>query len=409
MSFYRDKQIRGYGLFLFLFSFLLLSMLSAFHIIQRNQMKALYIAQNERIVSALLEQGVSKEVAANALMSTKTSEAGKNLLDMVGVHAQAANDALPVFSEFQQSLFWVSISIAVFLIFLLFSGTALFFGKRKKLYVQANQVIDNYIGGDFSEHLPQNGEGAVFQLFSAIERLATMLQSKNEMEHQTKEFLKNTISDISHQFKTPLAALAMYQEIIESEPDNIETVKAFSSKIGTSLSRMEQLIQSMLKITRLDAGNIIFEKKSHLVEEIVRDSINELTTRAKNENKKILITGDFEEQLICDRQWTSEAIGNIVKNALDHTGAGGTIRITWEHTPVMLRILISDDGDGIAPADIYHIWKRFYRSKYTLKTAGIGLGLPLAKSIVEGQGGTISVRSTLGQGTIFTLSFLTES
>lgn len=409
MSFYRDKQIRGYGLFLVLFSVLLLSMLSVLHIIQRNQIKALYIAQNERIVSSLLEQGVSKEVAANALINIKTSEVGKNLLDMIGVHAQAANDTLPVFSEFQQSLFGVSIGIAVFLIFLLFSGAALFFGKRKKLYMQANQVIDNYIGGDFSAHLPQNGEGAVFQLFSSIERLSTMLQSKNEMEHQTKEFLKNTISDISHQFKTPLAALAMYQEIIESEPDNIETVKEFSSKIGTSLSRMEQLIQSMLKITRLDAGNIIFEKKSYLVEKVVRDSINELTTRAKNENKNILITGDFEEQFICDRQWTSEAIGNIVKNALDHTDAGGTIGITWEHTPAMLRILISDDGDGIAPEDIYHIWKRFYRSKYTLKTAGIGLGLPLAKSIVEGQGGTISVRSTLGQGTIFTLSFLTGS
>lgn len=109
-------------------------------------------------------------------------------------------------------------------------------------------------------------------------------------------------------------------------------------------------------------------------------------------------------------EWTSEAIGNIVKNALDHTGSGGVIRITWEQTPAMVRISVTDNGDGIAPEDIYHIFKRFYRSKNikNMKTTGIGLGLPLAKSIVEGQGGVISVQSERHHGTTFTLSFLTE-
>ena len=137
-------------------------------------------------------------------------------------------------------------------------------------------------------------------------------------------------------------------------------------------------------------------------------SINELTTRAKNENKEIQIEGDDEQQLICDLDWTSEAIGNIVKNALDHTQDGGIIRIIWERTPAMFRILISDNGTGIAPEDIHHIFKRFYRSKHSLDTQGIGLGLPLAKSIIEGQGGVIAVQSEIGNGTTFTLSFLTE-
>ena len=106
--------------------------------------------------------------------------------------------------------------------------------------------------------------------------------------------------------------------------------------------------------------------------------------------------------------WTSEAIGNIVKNALDHTQDGGIVHITWERTPAMFRILISDNGTGIAPEDIHHIFKRFYRSKHSLDTQGIGLGLPLAKSIIEGQGGVIAVQSEIGNGTTFTLSFLTE-
>ena len=98
-----------------------------------------------------------------------------------------------------------------------------------------------------------------------------------------------------------------------------------------------------------------------------------------------------------------------MKNALDHTRAGGIILIAWESTPVMLRISISDNGDGIAPEDIHHIFKRFYRSKHSLDTQGVGLGLPLAKSIVEGQGGTISVRSEVGSGTTFTCCFPTDS
>ena len=121
-----------------------------------------------------------------------------------------------------------------------------------------------------------------------------------------------------------------------------------------------------------------------------------------------MLAGDSSQTLVCDMEWTGEAIGNLVKNAMEHTQPGGTIEITWERTPVMLRIFISDNGDGIAPEDIHHIFKRFYRSKHSLDTQGIGLGLPLAKSIIEGQGGIISAKSELYQGTTFTLSFLTE-
>ena len=221
--------------------------------------------------------------------------------------------------------------------------------------------------------------------------------------------MKATISDISHQLKTPLSALMMYQEIIESEPDNPDTVKEFSVRTGTALKRMEQLIQSMLKITRLDAGSIIFEKDNYSISNVIRNAISELTTRAVNENKEIIINGITEQMLFCDMEWTSEAIGNIVKNALDHTDSGGKIHISWEQTPVMFRIRISDNGHGIAPEDIHHIFKRFYRSRNACHTSGVGLGLPLTKAIIEGQGGFLSVQSECPQGTTFTLSFLTES
>lgn len=408
MNLCRDKQIKGFLLFLISFALLLVGTETVFAIYQVNNVEVLWLTHDEAVVSSFLEQGVSKETIVTALTNTEISEDGRSLLAAAGLGKQTGINIRPFLNQFQQSTFCITLCAVMFLLLVLSIGMFVFFWKRKRFYQQADKVLTNYINGDYSCHLPQNYEGAIFQIFSSIEQLATMLQSKNETEHKAKEFLKDTISDISHQLKTPLAALTMYQEIIESEPENAETVKQFAAKMGISLKRMEQLILSMLKITRLDTGNIVFEKKSCRVSELITHSVNELTTRAKNENKQIQIDGDGEQQLICDMEWTGEAIGNIVKNALDHTQAGGIVRITWDRAPAMFQIFISDNGSGIAPEDIHHIFKRFYRSKQSLDTQGIGLGLPLAKSIIEGQDGVISVQSEIGNGTMFTLSFLTE-
>ena len=409
MSFYCDKQIRNFSVFLLFFSGLLLGMGIIFGIGQTGHMKALYLAHDEAVASSLLAQGVSKDVAAAALTNTEISEQGRNLLAAVSLGTQTPNGMMPFVYQFQQTAFYALGAGIILLCLILACGTLIFFRKRKQLYEQAGKVLTGYINGDYSCHLPQNEEGAVYQIFALAEQLATMLQSENEAEQRAKAFLKRTISDISHQLKTPLAALAMYQEIIENEPDNVETVKEFSVKTGAALKRMEQLIQTMLKITRLDTGNIVFGKSRCYAAELIAFSINELTTRAESEQKRILVEGNPEEQVICDPEWTGEAVGNIVKNALDHTPPGGIIRITWERAPEAFRIFISDNGSGIAPEDIHHIFKRFYRSRHSLDTRGVGLGLSLAKSIVEGQGGLILVQSEPDEGTTFTLSFLTES
>ena len=409
MSLYQDRQIKGFLIFLILFSLLFVGTGAVLTIYQVNDVEVLWLKHDEAVSSSLLEQGVSKEVIAVAFTNTNISENGRSLLTAAGLGKQAESSMRPFFNQFQRSAFFNMLCTVLFFLFVLTIGVFVFFWKRKRLYQQADKILSNYINGDYSSHLPQNYEGAIYQVFSSIEQLATMLQSKNETERKAKEFLKDTISDISHQLKTPLAALAMYQEIIESEPENAETVKQFAAKMGISLKRMEQLILSMLKITRLDTGNIIFEKKSCRVSELIAHSVNDLTTRAKSESKQIQIDGDGEQQLICDMEWTGEAIGNIVKNALDHTNSGGKIHISWEQTPIMFRIRISDNGHGISPEDIHHIFKRFYRSKNACHTSGVGLGLPLTKAIIEGQGGFLSVQSECSQGTTFTLSFLTES
>ncbi|MFI3213254.1 MAG: HAMP domain-containing sensor histidine kinase [Eubacteriales bacterium] len=408
MTFYHDKQVKVYLMFIFFCSVLVLVgmiFVSQNHV---SVAKSIFLEHDTAVVSALLEQGVSEEIIVNAISNTTISKDGTELLNMIGISEDTTNSLFPFLSQFENHAFRNALIVSTILIVILCTGTFFFLWKRNRLYLQAQNIIECYINGDYTNHLPQNSEGEIYHLFSSIEQLATMLQSKNETEYKTKEFLKNTISDISHQLKTPLAALTMYQEIIETEPDNEVTVKEFSKKIDTALKRIEQLIQSMLKITRLDTGNIVFDKKLYLVHEVVKNAVNELTTRAKNENKQIVIDGDSKQSFMCDKDWTSEAIGNIVKNALDHTTTGGIVRITWENSPNMFRIYIYDNGKGIAQEDIHHIFKRFYRSKHSLDTQGIGLGLPLAKCIVEGQDGLISVYSTIHEGTTFTLSFLTK-
>jgi len=409
MSIFRDRQVKFFSFFIALYIVLIFGVGAWFGQTQIAAAKSMYLEHDRAVVSALLEQGVSKEVIANAVSSTDTSTSGVEFLNSLRINQNTLNSLLPHFSQFHHHFLLMALGGGIFLTLILSIGIIFFLRIRNRLYQQAEKIIDNYINNDYSCHLPQNSEGEIFHLFASVERLATMLQAKNETEHKTKEFLKSTISDISHQLKTPLAALMMYQEIIETEPDNAETVKEFSKKIGTALKRIEQLILSMLKITRLDTGNILFEKQSCFIQELIENSISELTTRATRERKQMIVKGTPNQTVICDMDWTSEAIGNLVKNALDHTEVGGIIRITWESTPTMLRIFVSDNGSGIAPEDIHHIFKRFYRSKYSLNTPGIGLGLPLAKSIIEGQGGLISVQSILHEGTTFSVSFLTKS
>lgn len=165
-------------------------------------------------------------------------------------------------------------------------------------------------------------------------------------------------------------------------------------------------MQNLLKITKFDAGAIILEKRTEFIQEIMETIKKSFLYRARQEEKEILLLGDIEITFVCDRVWLTEAISNLVKNALDHTGRGGIIEIRWKLSASIFQIVVEDNGSGIHSEDLYHIFKRFYRSRYSKDTKGIGLGLPLAKSIVEAHQGSIKVESVEGMGARFTMDFL---
>lgn len=403
-----DKQNHRFIICIGLFCIFLLIFFLSFGWMQSCQVRDGFFVWEKKVASSLLEQGVEEEVVAEAFESQNSSGQGELFLQKIG-HVKGN---VPVLFDlpgevWDFSLIW---SVAGFLSFssILFFLVFFYLIRRDRLYQRAFRTLEQFRGGDFTKRLPRGEPGSLYQLFDMINELATALKAKSDLEHRAKLFLKDTISDISHQLKTPLAALSMYMEIISGEPENVKTVKTFISKSMQSLERMERLIQTLLKIARLDTGNVVFEKKNCLIQELAELSAADLKSRAKSEGKELILEGNPESMLFCDPLWTQEAIGNLVKNALDHTQKGGRIRLRWEQSPVMVRILVEDDGCGILPEDRYHIFKRFYRSRYSRDTKGTGLGLPLVKSIVEGQGGIVTVESIPQKGSIFILSFLTD-
>ena len=281
-----------------------------------------------------------------------------------------------------------------------------YFHKQHKIMETAVAEIDDYLIGDTDARIECDDEGEMYKLFHSVNTLVSVLNAHIENEFRTKEFLKDTISDISHQLKTPLAALNIYNGILQSETENLPDLKEFTILSEKELDRIEALVQNLLKITRLDAGTIILEKNFENVSDMMHDIEQHFAYRAKQEQKELILSGDDGIMLFCDREWMIEAVSNLVKNAFDHTDEGKHICVEWKQMSDMLQIVVEDNGCGIHSEDVYHIFKRFYRSRFSKDTQGIGLGLPLAKTIVELHGGNIKVDSVLGKGSAFIINIL---
>lgn len=281
-----------------------------------------------------------------------------------------------------------------------------YFRRQDQIIQRAVEQITAYLSGDHDARIDCDREGELYRLFHEVNSLAAILNAHAENELQAKYFLKDTISNISHQIKTPLAALNIYNGLLQTEAEDAGTVRQLASLSEQELDRIESLVQNLLKITRLDADAVTFDKASENVADMLRDVELHFAYRANQEQKELRLSGPDDVTLLCDRVWMQEAVGNLVKNALDHTQAGDTIAVTWRRFPSVVQIRVEDNGSGIHPEDLPHVFKRFYRSRFSKDTPGVGLGLPLVKSIVEAHNGTVEVNSEPGVGSVFTMNFL---
>ncbi len=281
-----------------------------------------------------------------------------------------------------------------------------YFKEQNRIMEAAVEQIREYISGNKDARIESNAEGELYSLFHEVNALVAILNAHAENERRAKVFLKDTISDISHQLKTPLAALSIYNGIMQQEAEGIPAMKEFLASSEQELDRIGNLVQNLLNVAKFDVGAMMLKKASENLSEMMESVKKRFQFRAASEQKEILLDGDETLVLWCDRGWLTESVGNLVKNALDHTDPGGVIRIEWKQAASVIQINVKDNGSGIHPEDLYYIFKRFYRSRYSKDTQGIGLGLSLAKAVVEAHEGTIRVDSDPGRGTNFTMEFL---
>ncbi len=336
--------------------------------------------------------GHPEEAVAAAFTKDKTVfelEAGRRVLHAAGYSEDTDSVLIPAVAAYRRHTIILFGGMLFGIFSAVFVTVGFYIRSQRAMIAKADAVIASFLEGDTDRRIHSQEAGAWYGLFHRINELATILSAQAEHERQTRLFLQDMISDVSHQLKTPLAALRMYHEIMAEDSADRETIRAFGHKSLREIRRVEDVVYTLLKIASLTER---FE------------------TLAARESKEIVLRGRSDVTLCCDALWLSEALGNLVKNALEHTGRGGRILIGWERTALLTNIVVEDNGKGIHPEDIHNIFKRFYRSRFSQDTQGIGLGLPLAKAIVEAHQGTISVTSRVGQGSRFVLSFfhLTE-
>jgi len=245
--------------------------------------------------------------------------------------------------------------------------------------------------------LRDNLEGRLSILKNDIHTLARRLNEQAVNLQKEKLALSNALADISHQLKTPLTAMMVMADLIENAPP--EKNAEFVMNIKQSLAQTVWLVSALLKMAKLESGSVIFSKSEATINELMEQALHPLHVLMDVKNQNITLEGDTV--FYCDKNWTVQALTNIIKNALEHSPQGSTIKITTGKNPIASWISISDMGKGIPMHEIKNLFIRFSGSKL-----GTGIGLPLALSIMRGQNGDLEVDGgSRGTGAVFTMKF----
>lgn len=268
-------------------------------------------------------------------------------------------------------------------------------------YARLNQMIDEAMAGTFEE---QNyDETELSKLESKWKRFLTSSKLSNQKIEEERANIKEIVSDISHQTKTPLSNILLYSQLLEEQNLDDGSRKLVSEIIKQS-EKLDFLIQSLVKTSRLETGTLQLTPTPQEVAELLEEIKMQAEQKAEKKNIQIIIE-EFPASVeaVYDKKWTAEALYNILDNAVKYSGAGSNIYIQVKEYELFVCIKISDCGMGIAEEEIPLIFQRFYRGKQVKEEEGVGIGLYLTRQIIEGQKGYIKVGSKPGQGSDFSV------
>lgn len=277
--------------------------------------------------------------------------------------------------------------------------------QRYRKIQELSLEIDKTLHGEEHIFSRKYTEGELAILESEIQKMTLRLREQKEQLLDEKKYLADSLADISHQIRTPLTSINLLVSFLGDRAITEEKRKKTVRELYELLSRIDWLITTLLKISKLDAGTIAFKTETISMSELIQKSTAPLLVpmELREQTLKIEAEGIF----FGDLDWTSEAIGNIVKNCMEHTPMGGVIEIHTNENPIYTEIQITDTGSGIEKGDLPHIFERFYKGKHSSEKS-FGIGLALSRMIINKQNGTIKVENRNTKGAEFTIRFYKE-
>lgn len=300
----------------------------------------------------------------------------------------------------------INIAIIVLLGVIAIIVALIYTNKRDKSLRSINKYLDKVNNGNYELKIEDNGEDEISRLRNELYKTTILLRESAENSEKEKTNLSNSLADISHQLKTPLTSIRIMLDNIEENPNMDEkTRNEFIEEISRQIDWISSLVISLLKLAKFDAGAIVMQDTQINVKKLIDNVINNLAIMIDIKNIKIEEKIDEDVILRADYNWQLEALTNIIKNCIEHSKEDSKIKIEVENNSIFVKIKITDEGEGIAKEDLSHIFERFYKSKQVSENS-IGIGLSLAKTIIEKENGYIKVDSELGKGTTFEIKYL---
>ena len=378
--------------------------LGFFGLLLNYQYKTYTINYNKKI-NSLINEVINKypEVNESDLVGILNSESEDDLLNKYGINDKSSsvieNDKL-----FKKYLF-IDLSILFIIIITLYVYFVINKSKRTKKINKIIELISKINRRNFDIDIEDYTEDELSILKQEVYKTSLMLRSEADNSLKDKLNLKDSLSDISHQLKTPLTSITiMIDNILDNEEMDSKTRRKFLVNIKREIININFLVQNLLKLSKFDANVIKFNKDEVLIKDIVDEAIKKVSALSELKGVSIKVSGDKGSTIKCDFMWEVEALSNIIKNSIEHIEGEGFVEVNYTKNKVYSRILIRDNGVGINEEDLPYIFDRFYKGKNTSKDS-VGIGLALSKSIIEKDNGSISVKSTPKIGTIFTIKY----
>ena len=290
----------------------------------------------------------------------------------------------------------VALSLLLMLIFCI--STYKRYQRLSSLADDINQILHGDSSMDFNHY----SEGELSILHSEIYKMTVRLREQQQKLISDKKYLADSLADISHQLLTPLTSINLLVERLSASGLTDKCRHKLTNELYELLSRIDWLITTLLKISKLDAGTVSFNKETVSLETLIKKSCSPLLIPIELRGQELILRA--EGNFYGDPAWTSEAVGNIVKNCMEHTPEGGRIEINAAETALYSEIVIKDNGTGISPEDLPHIFERFYKGKDS-DGKSFGIGLALSRMIIAEQKGTVKAENRKNAGAMFTLRF----